>query len=103
MHEGRLRAITTEPKEIKKDLTQDQLEGVLEDQFETAMSWEWLILLCLMGVPFLVMVVGNLNFAALPLLFKLVYWVVTYIAYVKWKEWAVNRRVRKTIEAIRAM
>lgn len=87
--------------EQKKDLTQDQLEQVLAGQFSKTQDWQLLLYMLVMVVLFSLLFMWG--FADVNFWIRLPVYVVLGITLLKCEQWVVTRRVRKTIEAIRAM
>lgn len=87
----------------KKDLTQEQIESLLEDQFRTLGVYETVTMLA--AIVFLIAIwpLIGINFATLPLWFMIAWWIATGMAYHKIRLSIRARRVRKTIEAMRAL
>lgn len=85
----------------KKDLTQDQIEDILEEQFSILGASE--LFAALLFVVFLVGVwpLLGMSFATLPMWFKVVWWIATGIAFHQIRMSLRKRRIRKTIEAMR--
>lgn len=87
----------------KKDLTQEQVETILKGQFKDTQIWEFFLLVCFVFIPIIAFGLMGLSFHTLPLAFKIVWWIVTAIAFWKCEAWVIERRVRKTIQAMRDM
>lgn len=87
----------------KKDLTQEELEGILKEQFRRSQQWEFFLMAAFVLAPILVLALAGIGFHTLPLWFKIPYWIATGIAFLKCEDWIVERRIRKTIGALKAL
>lgn len=85
---------------VDKQLTQEQVEEVVEEQIKSAMNWEFFIVVGILLLPMFILDVGGI-YENIPTLLKLGMWLVLYITYYKCQEWAVARKVRHTIKGMR--
>jgi hypothetical protein len=85
----------------KKDVSQKQLEKILKHQFSRTQDWQGLCLLAVIVIPFTLLAMWG--FSDVNFWLRLVVYVVLGITLVKCEEWVVNRRIRKTIEAMKAL
>jgi hypothetical protein len=86
--------------EVKKDVTQEQLEGILAKQFKKAQDWEFFIAVGFFMLPWFLLGLAGIT---LPLPFHIVFAIVILFAFWSSEKWVVARRVRKTIEAMKAV
>lgn len=91
----------TQTTEQKKDLTQEQIETILKKEFGKAQDWQFILYLLILVVPFFLLFMWG--FADLSFWIRLPVYIVLGITLLKCEQWVVARRVRKTIDAMRAM
>lgn len=87
--------------EPTKNLTQDQIETVLADQFKATQSWQFWVYLLVIFVPFTLLTLWG--FGAVHIAIRIAVYVVLGITLWKCEQWVVARRIRKTIEALKAL
>ncbi len=87
--------------EVKKDVTQEQLERILEKQFSKAQDWQFILYMMVLVVPFTLLFMWG--FADVSIWIRLPVYVVLGITLYKCERWVVARRIRKTIEAMKSL
>jgi hypothetical protein len=87
----------------KKDLTQEELEGILKEQFRRSQQWEFFLMAAFIMIPIGFLLLVGISYTTLPLWFKIPFWIATGIAFLKCEDWIVERRIRKTVEALKAL
>lgn len=85
--------------EPKKDLTQDQVENILAKQFSRTQTWQLVLYVLVLIVPFVLLTLWG--FGDVHIAIRIAVYVVLGITLMKCEEWVVARRIRKTIEAMR--
>ncbi len=85
----------------KKDLTQEQIEVLLQKEFSKTQDWQFILYLLIMVVPFTLLFLWG--FSDLSIWFRLPVYVLIGITLWKCERWVVARRIRKTIEAMRVL
>lgn len=88
-------------QEEKKDVTQAQLEEVLDKQFSKAQDWQGILLILVLVVP--MGVLSALGFSDVHILIRIAAYAILGITLYKCELWVVARRIRKTIEAMKAL
>lgn len=83
-----------------KKLEQSEIEEIVAEQIDSAMDWEFFIFSAILILPVLILTLGGI-YATMPILLKLGFWFVLYMAYYKTQKWVVARKVRHTIEQMR--
>lgn len=87
--------------EPTKNLTQDQIENVLGRQFRRTQGWQFWVYLLVIFVPFTLLTLWG--FGDVHIAIRIAVYVVLGITLWKCEEWVVARRIRKTIEALKAL
>jgi hypothetical protein len=85
----------------KKDLTQEQLEVVLKKQFYKTQTWQFVLYLLVILVPFVLLSLWG--FADVHVAIRIGAYAILGVTLVSCEAWVVQRRIRKTIEAMRAL
>lgn len=85
----------------KKDLSQAQIETILTKEFSKAQDWQFVLYLLVLVVPFTLLFMWG--FSDLSFWIRLPVYVVLGITLFKCEQWVVARRIRKTIEAMKAL
>jgi len=87
--------------EPKKDLTQAQIESILREQFDKTQVWQNFTVFMVVAVPMILLLL--MGFGDVHIAIRIAVYVVLGITLWKCEEWIVDRRVRKTIEAMKAV
>lgn len=87
--------------EPRKDLTQEQIETVLKEQFNRTQDWQFWLYVLVLFVPFTLLSLWG--FGAVHIAIRIAVYVVLGITLWKCEKWVVDRRIRKTIEAMKAL
>lgn len=85
----------------KKDLSQEQIETILKKQYSKTQDWQGVLYILVLVVP--VSLLFMWGFADVSIWLRLPVYVVLGITLFKCEQWVVARRIRKTIEAMRAV
>jgi len=80
-------------------MTQEQIEEILTAQFEKTQEWQFVLIMLVLIVPFVLLALWG--FSDVNFWLRLGVYIVLGITLLKCERWVVARRVRKTIEAIR--
>jgi hypothetical protein len=84
--------------EVKKDLTQGQVEGILKEQFRSAQMWEFTFLVLFFFVPPVLLGLAGIT---LPFWFKWALIAACIFAFWSCERWSIDRKVKHTIEKMR--
>lgn len=85
----------------KKELTQAQVEHVLSEQFRRTQDWQFWLYILVIFVPFTLLALWG--FGDVHVAIRIAVCVVLGITLWKCEQWVVARRIRKTIEAMKAL
>lgn len=87
--------------EEKKDLTQDQIETILKKQFDRTQGWQTFFLTVLIFLPTLLLHLWG--FGDVNILIRFLVYGFLGVALAYCERWVVERRIEKTIQAMRDM
>jgi hypothetical protein len=85
----------------KKDLTQGQIETILKGQFNKTQSWQTFFLVIIVAIPIGLLTLWG--FGDVNILIRIAVYGFLGVALAYCERWVVERRIEKTIQAMRDM